>query len=458
MESAAQSEYKKFIYRYLLQIIGIPLQSKKTIDEIILNVDKHVPLSGYVFDAPDEKRVYFADYSDVLFYVESKADIDNDNINAAVNIVQVFFTISKYRHKGSKASTRINYPSDAMRYRAYESAVQEGICRWMIGGTNPSTAKLVHTLENWSVKTYEGKKVTFAFIIDPDGQSFFSKNDLGSWLGFLDSDYSATLTDCIHSAIMLDNNCDFLGYISLSKGNAFPQYSLGRLPYRFAGIIRNHVIGKCVGIFLLNNGDILLSKRGELRFVKRNLRWLNVSFTAFNNSIKEHIMDTTLIENIYSTVLDVSFAHTGGIVSVVNDITELTKKGDEILNDADYLLNGKSISELKQSKNVNNLPEDEVKRILLKRAAISAMISNVNFSNLDRKLRTELVSMDGACILDLAGNICAAGAIIKNDSGSSEGGRGAAAKKLSEFGIAIKISTDGYIEIYRDREIVFSIK
>jgi DNA integrity scanning protein DisA with diadenylate cyclase activity len=86
------------------------------------------------------------------------------------------------------------------------------------------------------------------------------------------------------------------------------------------------------------------------------------------------------------------------------------------------------------------------------------MISNVNFSNLDRKLRTELVSMDGACILDLAGNICAAGAIIKNDSGSSEGGRGAAAKKLSEFGIAIKISTDGYIEIYRDREIVFSIK
>ena len=97
MESAAQSEYKEFIYRYLLQIIGIPLQSKKTIDDIILDVDKYVPSSGYVFDAPDEKRVYFADYSDVLFYVESKADIDNDNINAAVNIVQVFFTISKYR-------------------------------------------------------------------------------------------------------------------------------------------------------------------------------------------------------------------------------------------------------------------------------------------------------------------------------------------------------------------------
>lgn len=455
MESAAQSEYKEFIYRYLLQIIGIPIQSDKTKDEIIINVDKHVPSSKYVFDAPDEKRVYFSDYSGVLFFVESKADIDKENIRAAVNIVQMFFKISEYSHSGSKGSTRIEYPSDAMRYRAYESAVQEGICRWMIGGKNPSTAKLVHTLENWSVKTYEGKKVTFAFIINPDERSSFSENSSKSWLDFLKSDYSATLTDCIHSAIMLDSNCDFVKYISLTQGNTFPQYRLGRLPYRFAGLIRNHVIGKCVGVFLLNNGDILLSKRGELRFVKRNLKWLNVSFTAFNNSIKEYIIDTTLIENIYSTVLDVSFAHTGGIVAVVDDITELTKK--EILNEADYLLNSKSISELR-CKCANNMSEDEINRILLKRAAISAMIAVVNFSNLDRKLRTELVSMDGACILDTAGNICAAGAIIKNDSGSSEGGRGAAAKKLSNHGVAIKISTDGYVEVYKGEEIVFSIK
>ena len=41
MESAAQSEYKEFIYRYLLQIIGIPLQSKKTIDDIILAEQKN---------------------------------------------------------------------------------------------------------------------------------------------------------------------------------------------------------------------------------------------------------------------------------------------------------------------------------------------------------------------------------------------------------------------------------
>ena len=459
MENVAQLEYKEFIHKYLLQIIGIPSQHKDAQETIIHSVSMPIPpSSSYVFYISNEKRVYFADYSSVVYYVESKADIDEENINVAVNIVQVFFTISQYSHNGSKFSTRIRYPSVAMRYRAYESAVQEGICRWIIGGTNPNTARLVHTLENWSVKTYEGKRVTFAFIINPDESSSFTANGSVSWLDFLDSDYSATLTDCIHSAIMLDKNCNFVKYLSLTQGNTIQHYNLGWLPYRFAGLIQNYVIGKCVGIFLLSNGDILLSKRGELCFVKRNLKWLNVSFTAFNNSVKEHIMNTTLIESIYSTVLDVSFAHTGGIVSVVDDIELLTSNTEEILDDADYLLNGISIPELTQRKLAKNMSSDEINRILLKRAAISALIIDDNFSIIDRKLRAELVSMDGACILDAAGNICAAGAIIKNDSGSSEGGRGAAAKKLSNYGIAIKISTDGYVEIYRKEEMLFSIK
>lgn len=50
------------------------------------------------------------------------------------------------------------------------------------------------------------------------------------------------------------------------------------------------------------------------------------------------------------------------------------------------------------------------------------------------------------------------GAIIKNNSGSSGGGRGAAAKKLSQFGFAVKISTDGYIEMYVDGVEIYAVK
>ena len=48
--------------------------------------------------------------------------------------------------------------------------------------------------------------------------------------------------------------------------------------------------------------------------------------------------------------------------------------------------------------------------------------------------------------LDSDGYIVAVGAIIKINAGSSGGGRLAAAKQLSEYGVAIKISADGTIE------------
>ena len=80
------------------------------------------------------------------------------------------------------------------------------------------------------------------------------------------------------------------------------------------------------------------------------------------------------------------------------------------------------------------------------------------FQKLDRKLRGELIAMDGACILNHAGEVYSFGAIIQNDSGSTGGGRGAAAKKLSTYGMAVKISTDGYIELYVDGEERYAIK
>lgn len=82
-----------------------------------------------------------------------------------------------------------------------------------------------------------------------------------------------------------------------------------------------------------------------------------------------------------------------------------------------------------------------------------------SFFNLDRKLRCELIALDGACIIDSQdGTVYSFGAIIQNDSGSATGGRSAAAKKLSQYGAAIKISTDGYIDIFINEELVYSIK
>ena len=82
----------------------------------------------------------------------------------------------------------------------------------------------------------------------------------------------------------------------------------------------------------------------------------------------------------------------------------------------------------------------------IKNANLIRIINKRRFHELDRKLRQELIGMDGATIVDSDGKIVAIGAIVKIEAGSSGGGRLAATKTLSKYGVAIKISTDGFIQ------------
>ena len=465
----AIDEYKQFLTKYLLPLLGIPHKS----DELI-TIDQNTQYMGapVVFE---NDIIYFSTDKDTIFKI-IYSDLTEDNRKLAVNIVQSFFNVSKYRLTSSEIVINHSYYSNIQKDANYKMAIQKGICNWIVGTKNDAVEKLFDLLEKWSVQTYEGKKVTFGFIINPEANSDFSDN-YGDWCDFLDDDFSAVLTDCIDSAIELDVNCNFVRYISLTDNTLVEQsnnYMLDEsLPFRFSEIISRYVVNKCVGIFLLNNGDIIISKDKVIRFVKRNLKWLNFNYLAFYNSIQNFCetanVNKTLVESIFASVLDVSFAHTGGIISVVKDISKLSNNeqdGYPILNACDYLLTSKTNEEIEKEivatkMNSSTKPESldkEINKRMLKRKVIKTLVGENDFVHLDRKLRCELISMDGACILDTDGKICSFGAIIKNDSGSSGGGRGAAAKKLSNYGFAIKISTDGYIELFVNGEPTYAIK
>jgi len=90
----------------------------------------------------------------------------------------------------------------------------------------------------------------------------------------------------------------------------------------------------------------------------------------------------------------------------------------------------------------------------VKSKTIGAMVGG-RFQELDRRLRQELLAMDGAMVLDHLGNIVAAGAIISVSAGSEGGGRTAAAKKGSSLGLGVKISEDGGISVYKEERKVF---
>ena len=90
----------------------------------------------------------------------------------------------------------------------------------------------------------------------------------------------------------------------------------------------------------------------------------------------------------------------------------------------------------------------------IKSKTIRAMV-NDRFQSLDRRLRQELLALDGAMVLDHLGNIIAAGAIVSVPAGSEGGGRTAAAKKGSSLGLGIKISEDGGISVYKEENKIF---
>jgi hypothetical protein len=74
------------------------------------------------------------------------------------------------------------------------------------------------------------------------------------------------------------------------------------------------------------------------------------------------------------------------------------------------------------------------------------------FRSLDRRTRQELVAIDGATIIGHDGRILAIGAILNVPSGSAGGGRLAAAKALSKYGLGLKVSQDGGITAFRRGE------
>ncbi len=470
------AEYRDFLKKYLFRLLGIP----------------HCKLykCRYNYTSKDcvsikNKRIYFSAAGQQLFWIAYDPVLTADNLRLAKVVIEAFFQFSE--HQASKPEKHNNLIEAQRKNKIYNMAIQVGICSWITGSSESKrTEQLFNILEQWSVKTYEGRNVTMGFVIDPNRKSSIGLSSR-EWLSFLDDDCSAVLSDCIHSIFELDQNCNFLGYRSITEQGTLPYSNLNeKVPLRFMNIVQQFVPEdpenektNRVGIFLLANGDIILAKDGVTRFVKRNLQWLNLSYDAFRNGIEGFLQNTygdsipdiaeKLILNIYASVLDVSFSHTGGIIAIVGDKWEVKTDGlapvDTILNVSDNLI----LSEeniLKKQKEDNcgvdrtvlkERQADQNKRAV-KRKIIRHMINQKSFVSLDRKLRSELIALDGACILKPDGTIYSFGAIIQNDSGSSGGGRAAAAKKLSQYGMAVKVSTDGYIELYVNSVPVYTIK
>ena len=288
--------------------------------------------------------------------------------------------------------------------------------------------------ETWASRTYEGQKKTFGILFSKD--ELPSDKAMFNYIDFLKTDYSATINDGIYSAVELFADGSFKAHLSIKDSGGL---ILPSIPYPFSGFAAL-CTGSKIGILLTDHGDILIISDQKLRYTKHNGRWIRSMSEKAIHQIKNELQLTDDRANIiYQAITDVSYSRGGACIGIINEDT-LPQR----------------LREMVQAGLLSEVKDDH--KLVALQSIISSNEKHENFYELNRYLRRELLELDGAMVLSKNGQIHVIGTIIKLDgSGSDGGGRTAAAKQLSEFGLSIKISQDGYVQFFRNKNAILEI-
>jgi hypothetical protein len=290
-------------------------------------------------------------------------------------------------------------------------------------------------------QTYENRALTFGCIIDPtrtqvpDPRARFPENFLGA------KRYRA-LSDAYYTSYLISGRRAVVRFLDLraeaewatpAPRNFFPEWC------RDLALSSR---GRRVGMALTRNGDVLVFDDGTLRFTYRFGRWQYWNHThlvdLLKNSARVQRVPRRIIPRvvaaIYRAALDVSFRRSGGMFVLLRNrgnVSAVVRAADQIGH--------------------------------RRRAALSrqfdAALPGSRIQNLPRSLVIELAALDGAIVLSNQGELLAYGAVLeparRGRIDAEEGSRTKAAIGASNYGLAVKISSDGDITVYvRGKEFI----
>jgi len=272
----------------------------------------------------------------------------------------------------------------------------------------------------WASRLYEGKPISACIGFEP-GTTTKSITLKQFW----DKEYSAVLTNGIDTLLVVSAEGHILSHEALPPTSTMPPYS----PNRFASIA-DWTTGDRVAVVLNRTGEILIFKEKQLIFARRSGIW---HFITCEPLITQMVRpsDKDLRKAIIESCLDTSFARTGACIGVIDSRHQSSSTWQKIITSSS-----------------DRIQTDDSE----KARTFKQIIDNKKFQELDRRVRQELLSIDGATVIDHKGHIVSVGAILKIPGGSASGGRLAAAMALGKYGLGIKVSQDGGISGFRDEK------
>jgi hypothetical protein len=296
------------------------------------------------------------------------------------------------------------------------AAIRRAVATQAASAFTDTVNQILRELEQWSEETYEGRPISAVLGITP-GPAVQNAIPLKTLLA---KSFSKVATGSLEAIATLSSDGSFAGYESLPMPSAINEI---KAPQRFASIAQWAKDGK-VGLVLSRNGEVMVFRNGELGFARRRGRWRQFNHSALITRIgMNRVFIKPLCTAVYLSCLDVSFAKVGGGIGMIAPAKSQALTQDGRI-DADDSLTGLSD----------------------KARFLNQAVHGRKFQDLERPLRQTLLGMDGSTVLQRDGSVIAVGAIIKVEAGSKTGGgRKAAAITLGQYGLGVKVSSDGEI-------------
>ncbi len=344
----------------------------------------------------------------------------------------------------SRILDHVNASSNASSLEAIRRSFDERVVAAHVQdhhGLALDVAGVLHAMQQLAQQTYENKAISFGCMLDPQKRrksegAPFPHHLLGA------KKYRA-LTDGFRTAYhissygRLESLVDLLTWRAarLSSQHFYPEWS-----EPLAVVSR---AGRC-GISLTKNGDILVFDEGNLRFTHRYGRWQYWNHRHLIDLLKSlarvqrvpPALIGQVVSSIYRTALDVSFRRSGALLVVLRKKAALR----------DVVRLGDAIGDQQRDDRDKQLDDD---------------LARKKFHAIPRTVASEIAGLDGAIVLSNTGELLAYGAVLNpRKTGrlrGTEGSRTKAAIGASNYGLAVKVSSDGDITVFAKGQKFLSI-
>lgn len=283
-------------------------------------------------------------------------------------------------------------------------------------------------------ETYEGHRISYGLIFTGRAR----RGDAPPLS--LENKRFKTLTDGFSTALLLDRRCGLAGLVALvasregvRSGPARPWWfgSLADTAARFGG----------VGVALTRGGDLLVAHRRQLVVSQRSGLWMLWRHSELLDRIRQSWrtrgrrdqLDHVIVA-LYRVALELALRRSGGLLVVAS-----SREGGRRLVVSKRELLGSPRRRAEERR-------------------LDASLAGQVVHRADRRIVADLASVDGALIVDRAGRLMAYGAMVRTSSSpSAQGARSRAAVAASRMGLAMMVSADGGISVFRHGKLVVGL-